>query len=108
MIFFYFFLLFRADELQVKNGGELAVVFYVGVGPDGSNGHEMHKRMTESSLLDGSCIITTFVSIQFVTEVNGKTFVLHTNPLLGASDTIRCGKFGLVFKGLHILIQKEA
>ena len=49
----------------------------------------MHKRITDTSLLDGQAMVTTFTSIQFVTEINGKTVILYTNKLLGAADNVR-------------------
>ena len=61
----------------------------MGVGPDGSSGHEFGKRITGKSLLDGAAMVTTFCSIQFVTEVGLNTIILYTNHLLGASDNVR-------------------
>ena len=34
-------------------------------------------------------MVTTFCSIQFVTEVGLNTIILYTNRLLGASDNVR-------------------
>ena len=59
------------------------------MGPDGSSGHEFGKRITRKSLLDGAAMVTTFCSIQFVTEVGLNTIILYTNHLLGASDNVR-------------------
>ena len=59
------------------------------MGPDGSSGHEFGKRITEKSLLDGAAMVTTFCSIQFVTEVGLNTIILYTNRLLGAADQVR-------------------
>ena len=45
--------------------------------------------MWGKSLLDGAAMVTTFCSIQFVTEVDNQTIILYTNRLLGAADNIR-------------------
>ena len=34
-------------------------------------------------------MVTTFCSIQFVTEVDNQTIILYTNRLLGAADNVR-------------------
>ena len=55
----------------------------------GSNGHEMYKRLTATSLLDGVAMLTSFCSLQFVTEYKDQTVILHKNKLLGAADQVR-------------------
>ena len=42
-------------------------------------GHHMYKRITDSSLLGGSCILSSFVPLQMICEVNGKIQMLHQN-----------------------------
>ena len=78
----------RLLELRDQNGGTLSITFYVNVGPDGSSGHKMYKTVTNSSILTGRCILTSFNPIQFVTDVQGKTIILHSNVLAAASDSI--------------------
>ena len=72
-------------SVQLYNWG----YFNIGVGPDGSSGHEFGKRITGKSLLDGAAMVTTFCSIQFVTEVDNQTIILYTNRLLGAANNVR-------------------
>ena len=55
----------------------------------GSNGHEMYRRLTATSLLDGVAMLTSFCSLQFVCEYNDQTVILHENKLLGAADQVR-------------------
>ena len=49
----------------------------------------MYRRLTDTSLLDGVAMLTSFCSLQFVCEYNGQTVIVHKNRLLGAADQVR-------------------
>ena len=76
-------------DMRDKNNGQLLIIFYVNIGPDGSTGHHFYKSVTEKSLLTGRACITNFNPIQFVTEIDSKTKILYSNALLAASDSVR-------------------
>ena len=52
-------------------------------------GHSMYKRVTDSSLLGGSCIVSSFVPLQMICEVNGKIQMLHQNVSHSNSKQVR-------------------
>ena len=52
-------------------------------------GHTFYKRITESSYLEGNCIVTSFIPLQLICQVNGKVKVLHHNINHSASDSPR-------------------
>ena len=52
-------------------------------------GHTFYKRITESSYLEGNCIVTSFIPLQLICLVNGKVKVLHHNISHSASDSPR-------------------
>ena len=80
-------------EMREKNGGTLDIIYYVSIGPDGSTGHHFFKTITEGqtegSELLGKALISSFISLQLVTEYQGKTTVIHSNALAAASDSVR-------------------
>ena len=49
----------------------------------------MYRRLTDTSLLDGVAMLTSFCSLQFVCEYKDQTVILHKNKLLGAADQVR-------------------
>ena len=92
-------------NLRDENGGQLLIIFYVNIGPDGSSGHHFYKKVTDSSLLTGRACITNFNPIQFVTEIQLKAKVLYSNVLACSSDSVR--PLRIVMKPEDEIVEEE-